>query len=197
MTDDRLGGARQPQARWQQRYLRERHPFGSSPAEILVQLCAGLVPGAALDLGCGDGRNAVFLHENGWSVTGVDYAPAAIEHARADTPGVRWICADVTAEVVLPASQQLACCVYLHTSTAERSLWLQQAAKALVAGGMLVYVGHAPAGTRDPLRPSPWELGLQEAGFEICQQVEMAHTRTGESGHKAERDFGIRARRTG
>jgi SAM-dependent methyltransferase len=58
-------------------------------------------PGRALDVGCGTGRDAVYLASRGWTVTGVDGVPRAIERARQraqDAPAeVTWIRGDVTA----------------------------------------------------------------------------------------------------
>jgi SAM-dependent methyltransferase len=57
-------------------------------------------PGKALDVGCGTGRDAVFLSGRGWAVTGVDAVAQAIEGARerASAAGVevRWVLGDVT-----------------------------------------------------------------------------------------------------
>ena len=75
---------------------------GIVPPE-LVELVEGpqaLAPGRALDLGCGSGTQAIYLAQQGWQVTGVDYVGRALEHARqrAATAGVapRWIQGDVT-----------------------------------------------------------------------------------------------------
>jgi len=58
--------------------------FGTSPDESLAKWVGeGLVrPGRALELGCGNGRNAVFLARSGFSVEGVDYSGAAIDWAK-------------------------------------------------------------------------------------------------------------------
>jgi SAM-dependent methyltransferase len=67
---------------------------------LLVEETAGLEPGTALDLGCGAGANAVYLAEQGWKVTGVDFAPDGIRHARklAAEKGVdaEFVTADIT-----------------------------------------------------------------------------------------------------
>lgn len=60
-------------------------PWVGEPRHELVRLVADgtLQPGHAIDLGCGVGDNAIFLAQHGFTVTGVDYAPAAIHCARA------------------------------------------------------------------------------------------------------------------
>lgn len=67
----------------------------------LVEMDASvaLSPGTALDLGCGTGDNSIYLAQNGWRVTGVDFAPQALRTARtkaqAGKVSVRFVCADI------------------------------------------------------------------------------------------------------
>jgi SAM-dependent methyltransferase len=65
--------------------------FNTSPNEFLVAMTRGLKPGAALDVGMGQGRNAIFLARQGWNVTGFDPADRAVARARqlADRAGVK------------------------------------------------------------------------------------------------------------
>jgi SAM-dependent methyltransferase len=62
---------------WNRRY-RSREEINDEPAEVLVESLRDVLPGAALDLACGAGRNAVWLARQGWSVTAVDGAEEAI-----------------------------------------------------------------------------------------------------------------------
>ncbi|MCV7385862.1 class I SAM-dependent methyltransferase [Mycolicibacter longobardus] len=59
-----------------------------------------LPPSTALDLGCGTGDNSIYLAQNGWQVTGVDFAPRALRTARAKAQAgkasVRFVCTDIT-----------------------------------------------------------------------------------------------------
>ena len=63
--------------------------FSLEPKPFVVEITKDLAPGRALDLACGDGRNARWLSDQGWQVTGVDRTPS-VEH-----PGVEVITADL------------------------------------------------------------------------------------------------------
>src|SRR5258708_31141352 len=70
---------------WDERYRsgqRAAEDIDAAPTALLVETAERLPPGKALDLACGAGRNALWLSEQGWSVTAVDGAPGAIEIVR-------------------------------------------------------------------------------------------------------------------
>src|SRR5438270_12402266 len=67
---------------WDQRYRLGERPaedLDPRPTPLVVTTAKQVPPGKALDLACGTGRNALWLAEQGWSVTAVDGAPTAIE----------------------------------------------------------------------------------------------------------------------
>ena len=66
-------------ARWNERYDRNMYIYGKEPAAFLKQKMNGLQKGKALVLAMGEGRNAVYLAQNGFDVTGVDISEVAIE----------------------------------------------------------------------------------------------------------------------
>src|SRR5579863_6524651 len=79
---------------WNERYRRRDRPaedLDAGPTPLLVAAASKLVPGKALDLACGAGRNTIWLAEHGWQVTAVDGAPAAIEilRIRAEESGLK------------------------------------------------------------------------------------------------------------
>jgi SAM-dependent methyltransferase len=82
---------------WDRRYGGRELLWTGEPNRFLVAETAALRPGSALDLACGEGRNAVWLAEQGWRVTGVDFSEVALEKARglADARGVDagWVAA--------------------------------------------------------------------------------------------------------
>ncbi|HUK71562.1 MAG TPA: class I SAM-dependent methyltransferase [Streptosporangiaceae bacterium] len=56
----------------------ERDAAGVGPNRFLVEKTADLVPETALDVTCGEGHNAIWLAEQGWRVTGVDFSPVGL-----------------------------------------------------------------------------------------------------------------------
>lgn len=68
---------------WDQRFRRGTQDVEPGPSRLLVTSIEGRKPGAALDLGMGEGRNAIYLVSKGWAATGVDISPVAVGRARA------------------------------------------------------------------------------------------------------------------
>ncbi|MFD0534090.1 MFS transporter [Actinomadura luteofluorescens] len=66
---------------WDTRYSEHHHMWSGEPNAVLVQEAADLAPGTALDLGCGEGADAVWLARRGWRVTAVDISGVALERA--------------------------------------------------------------------------------------------------------------------
>jgi SAM-dependent methyltransferase len=123
--------------------------WGAPPNTVVAELCWDLPPGRALDLGCGEGRHAIWLAERGWTVTAIDFSQVAIDKARTVASRtnrsvrnrITWHRADVTTiEFEDPAD--LIVIAYLHVRSIERSELLRRAANALAPAGTLVVVGH-------------------------------------------------------
>lgn len=68
---------------WEARYQDSDRIWSGRPNQLLVREASHLTPGTALDLGCGEGADAVWLASRGWQVTGVDIAHTALERAAA------------------------------------------------------------------------------------------------------------------
>lgn len=118
----------------------EFQPAG--PDDLLVGELDGLGPGLALDLGCGNGANSVWLAQDGWQVTGVDWAEAAIRQARAaagDTASeTTFFVADIT-EWSPPHQFDLMAYTYaLPTAGDQRDQALATANAAVAPSGTLV-----------------------------------------------------------
>ncbi|HXV93953.1 MAG TPA: class I SAM-dependent methyltransferase, partial [Pseudonocardia sp.] len=88
-------------AAWDARYATTELLWTANANRWVADALTGSPPGTALDLACGEGRNAVWLAEQGWEVTGVDFSATALGKAAAlaEHRGVRvtWVHADVTA----------------------------------------------------------------------------------------------------
>ncbi|MFE7429959.1 MULTISPECIES: class I SAM-dependent methyltransferase [unclassified Streptomyces] len=172
------------------------------PNARLTETVAGLPPGDALDLGCGDGGDALWLARLGWHVTAVDVSAVAVERlaalARAHGLGdsVTTVRADLHKSFAF-GGFDLVCAHYLHTPCdLDRATVLRSAAHALRPGGRLLVVDHGSAApwswNRDPdlCYPSPQEVA---AGIDLAPQtwtVERADasrwTATGPDGRTAE-----------
>jgi SAM-dependent methyltransferase len=68
--------------RWNKEFERGTPTLRTAPSKLLIEVTQGRKPGAALDLGMGQGRNAVYLAGQGWDVTGVDISDVAVEQAK-------------------------------------------------------------------------------------------------------------------
>ena len=67
---------------WDARYAGADLVWSSTPNRFVEELVAPMVPGRALDLAAGEGRNALWLAERGWDVTSADFSAVAVERAR-------------------------------------------------------------------------------------------------------------------
>ena len=131
---------------WNRRYAEPGLLWSAAPNRFLVSEVNELAPGRALDLACGEGRNAVWLAERGWNVVGVDYSDAALAKA-AELAAERGVAVDlVNSDLLDYAPEQrafdLVCVLYLQLPAAERRRILERAAGAVASGGAFLLVGH-------------------------------------------------------
>lgn len=131
---------------WDERYSGEDLIWSAEPNRFLVREVADLPPGRALDLGTGEGRNAVWLAERGWQVTGVDFSAVGLAKARrlAASRGakVEWIEADLRAYAPPARSYDLVVVLYLHLTAEYRRTVVKRAAAAVAPKGTILVVGH-------------------------------------------------------
>ncbi len=71
------------QSEWDNRYADRERMWSGQPNGALVAEIAGLIPGRVLDVGCGEGADAVWLASNGWDVTALEVSGVALERAAA------------------------------------------------------------------------------------------------------------------
>ncbi len=150
-------------ATWDERYAARDCVWGSGPNRFVAEALGGSVAGGrALDLACGEGRNAIWLAERGWKVTGVDFSRVAVERARAlaRERGVTLELREADATQWHPeaGAYDLVLIAYLQIPPTQRRLAFARAADALAPGGQLFAIAHArrnleegAGGPRDPV----------------------------------------------
>jgi SAM-dependent methyltransferase len=146
-TGDGYVGSRAVQAEWDRRYAERDQLWSGLPNGALVAEVAGLTPGRVLDVGCGEGADAIWLAGGGWDVTALEVSSVALEraagHARAAGVAVQWLHAELVDAALPPGSFTLVSAQYpalLRTpdAAAERALLA-----AVAPNGVLLLVHHA------------------------------------------------------
>jgi SAM-dependent methyltransferase len=149
---DRYLGDPSVQAEWDGRYGDREQLWSGQPNGALVAEVAGLTPGRVLDVGCGEGADAVWLAGLGWDVTALEVSGVALRraagHARDAGVEVRWVHAELTRAELPSGSFDLVSAQYpalLRTpdGEAERALLA-----AVAPGGLLLLVHHAGMDTQ-------------------------------------------------
>jgi SAM-dependent methyltransferase len=132
-------------AAWDERYRTADFVWKTEPNRFLPPEVEALRPGRALDLACGEGRNAVWLATQGWEATGVDFSATGLEKAArlaaSNRVTVEWVCADVTTWE--PSVRfDLVVVFYLQLAAGPRRSAMAAAARSLAPGGTLLVVAH-------------------------------------------------------
>jgi SAM-dependent methyltransferase len=195
-------------AAWDARYAEADRIWSGNPNGALVAEVSGLAPGRALDVGCGEGADAVWLARRGWDVTALDVSRVALDraelHAREAGVRVRWVHAGLL-DAALPAgsfdlvSAQYPVLLRTPANDAERALLA-----AVAPGGTLLVVHHAdmdPEHARSRgFDPDDYVQPAQVAAVldgDWLVEVDESRPRTVESGAGAGHsvDLVLRARR--
>lgn len=133
---------------WNRRYATPEFIWGREACSVLVAEASALAPGRALDLAAGEGRNSIWLAEQGWQVDAVDFAAAAIEkgqqwaQARQVARRIRFEAADLRHYGMARGRYDLVLICYLQIPWRELQPVLVRAAGAVAPGGTLLLVGH-------------------------------------------------------
>ena len=136
---------------WNQRYAAKELVWTSTANRFLEAETAALSPGRALDLAAGEGRNAVWLAEQGWCVRAVDFSDVALAKGK-EMAGARGVAervdfevADLRDYVPEPNSFDLVALLYLQIPQDELTPIIARAARAVAAGGTFLLVAHDSA----------------------------------------------------
>jgi len=139
---------------WDRRYAGNDLVWGAAPNRWVEQECEGLVPGRALDLACGEGRNAMWLAGRGWRVSAVDFSQIALDRGaelavealgEERAAALTWVCADLLSYRPEPGGYDLVVIAYLQLPAEARRQIVRRAAEAVASGGRLVVVAHDSA----------------------------------------------------
>ncbi len=134
-------------AEWDARYCeRDGSMWSGRPNGRLVAEVAGLVPGRVLDVGCGEGADAIWLAQHGWTVTAIDISDVAVRRARAaaESAGatVEWICGDALQTRFPARSFDLVSMQYPALPKAAGDRAVRSLLDAVRRGGLLLAVYH-------------------------------------------------------
>ena len=209
-----VDGGIDPAAVWDERYRSKARLWSGKANPQLVREAGGLRPGKALELGCGEGADAIWLAQQGWSVTAVDVSAVALERAHSHELAelaresvhasngeirsrISWQLADLT-QWKAEGSYDLVTSQFLHSQELDWRVPLRTAASAVKPGGTLLVVGHHPD------RLPPWgtdhhtyrdmfytgdqlvrELGLDGPGWQIEVLTSRERPVTGPEGQEA------------
>ncbi len=171
---------------WDARYSESERVWSGRPNAALVREVSELTPGRALDLGCGEGADVIWLAQQGWQVVGTDISRVALaraaEHAAAAGVAERTQFRHHDLSTSFPeGSYDLASAFFLHSrGDVPREAILRRAAAAVAPGGVLLVVGHAEAGPHGPpadvVLPTPREtlaaLELPTDAWEVLRSEE-------------------------
>jgi SAM-dependent methyltransferase len=138
---------------WDTRYRTADVIWSGNPNPRLVEQASGLAPGTALDVGCGEGADAIWLAALGWRVTGVDVSQVALDRAaeRAAEAGagiaglITWQQADVLSWDPAPQQFSLVSAQFMQLPRPARESLHRRLAAAVRPGGTLLIVGHHPS----------------------------------------------------
>ena len=138
------------QETWDARYGESERIWSGNPNRRLVEQVADLTPGDALDVGAGEGADAVWLASRGWQVTALDVSPVALakveQHAAESgvADRVRTVQHDLIAKPLVPGEHDLVTAHFWHPPARSRAASVLGLAAGVRPGGALLIVGHHP-----------------------------------------------------
>ncbi len=137
---------------WDDRYAGTEDMWSGNPNPQLVAEASALTPGTALDVGCGEGGDVIWLARQGWRVTGADFSANGLARAarHAEEAGVAdrvdWWQVDARTFAADGRSYDLVTTHYLHAPDGRMVDVTRRLSQAVAPGGHLLVVGHAPTG---------------------------------------------------
>jgi SAM-dependent methyltransferase len=164
---------------WDERYRSADRLWSGQPNAQLVAQVAGLPPGEALDAGCGEGADAIWLASQGWTVTAVDVSAVALERAagHAEAEGVAgritWQREDLLTWEPGQQRFDLVSAQFMHLPSPLLEAMHARLAAAVRPGGTLLIVNHHP----DDIHANvgrPDELSMFPAAEQLAAALDPA-----------------------
>lgn len=193
---------------WDERYGGSEKLFSGNPNGVLVTEVADLPPGQALDVGCGEGGDALWLARRGWRVTAVDISRVALDRAAAAGADVAdrivWARADLAVTPPPAGSFDLVSVQYFPLPHQADHAAVRRLLAAVAPGGTLLVAGHdladLPPGHESDFDPAgfyqPAEIGaLLGAGWTVLVDETRLRTAPAPEGTRHVRDTVLLARR--
>ncbi len=199
-----MDASESPAAFWDRRYREAGPLWTQEPNALLLDFAVELRPGRALDIGAGEGRNAIWLAKAGWHVTALDVSEVALARAaeRAAREGAELDCVAADWREYSPAAPvELAVISFMHPRPDERAAMFERTRAALVAGGHLFTVGvdvseHGRRGPPDRDRLyAPALLRAALAGFDVLRCESLSYEGSSREGRRMVVDVVAIARR--
>jgi SAM-dependent methyltransferase len=138
-------------AEWDARYAGTEQVWSGLPNTALAAEAAGLTPGRALEVGCGEGADAVWLAAHGWDVTALDVSQVALQramrHARDAGVEVRWLQSTLVSVPAQPGAFDLVSAMYPALQRTVSNEAENMLMDAVAPGGVLLVVHHADVDT--------------------------------------------------
>lgn len=190
---------------WNQRYSTSDYVWKVTANQFVEEHLADLTPGRAIDLGAGEGRNAVWLAERGWQVVAVDFSPVGLEKgarlAADHGVEVEFVEADATTYDP-PQLVDLVLLAYLQLAEDDRRTVLEHVRSWLAPGGAVFVVAHDRSNVSEGYGgpPTPDVCYTVEETLEVLDGLEfpIAHvaerTVTTDAGERIALDTVVMAR---
>lgn len=176
-----------PTEYWEQRYSGSERIWSGKVNETMASVVAELPPGTAIDLGCGEGGDVLWLAEQRWTALGLDISATAVGRARDEAAarglvGASFEAVDLDTWQPEPSSVDLVTASFFQSNVAlDRTAILRRAMTALRPGGRLVTVSHAapPSWAKDhpATMVSVQDEAAQLGGSAEEWEVELAEER--------------------